>query len=686
MSAIVGIRYLDGRLVDQTVLTQMLMTLAHRGTDASGVWSRDSVGFGHGMLWTTPESLREQLPLKSRTGDFFITADARLDNRTDLIAELNFSGCSATEVSDSQLILAAYEKWGERCPEKLLGDFAFTIWDQRERKLFCTRDHFGVKPFYYYFHPSRQFVFASEIKALLCLPDVPRHLNERRIADHLTARWEDHTQTFYQHIFRLPPAHSMTVHGDAMQVRSYWTLDVTREVCLPSDDAYAEAFRELFTEAVRCRLRSAFPIGSHLSGGLDSSAVTCVARTLQAREGPAPFHTFSNIFDDLPQCDERPYIDAVLAQGGCTPHYVHADQVGPLSDIERVFWLHDEPLAAPNHFLPWELNRSAQQAGVRIVLDGFDGDTTVSHGATYFAELAQAGRWQIFAREANAVAGRVGSPASALLEYYGLSYLEELGRQWQWRTFAVTAKQIGTYFPITPCTLFLRHGVRPLLASRLKQSGLLPRRSRENTTPSILNPEFARHVGWKDTNQGDRSWPHVPHTVREEQWQKLTSGLFTIALELSDRCAAAFALEVRHPFMDKRLIEFCLALPPEQKLHDGWGRMVMRRALREVLPEKIRWRGGKTDMTSNFVHGLFTHDREVLDEVMLSRSAAIEQYVEMRAVRRIHQRLQPGNKMRVEDVMVLWKVLTLALWFSYKEKQGDSYQPESLPLTHGGLL
>ena len=197
MSGIVGICYLDNRSVDRPDLARMVETIAHRGPDGSGLWSEGPVGLGHRMLWTTPESLHERLPFVNRTGDIAITADARIDNRDELFRMLPMTGDSSGKVSDSQLILAAYENWGERCLEHLLGDFAFAVWDSRTQTLFCARDHFGVKPLYYY-SSSKAFVFATEIKALLCLPEVPRQLDEMKVADYLTATFDDTAVTFYR--------------------------------------------------------------------------------------------------------------------------------------------------------------------------------------------------------------------------------------------------------------------------------------------------------------------------------------------------------------------------------------------------------------------------------------------------------------------------------------------------------
>ena len=290
---------------------------------------------------------------------------------------------------------------GESCPEKLLGDFAFAIWDEKKQALFCARDHFGLKPFYYYHQPGKAFIFASEIKALFCVTDVPRRLNELRIADYLVSYVEDETITFYKQIFRLPRAHSMTIDHHGLRLHKYWSLDPSHEIRYGSDEEYADAFREKFTEAVRCCLRSAFPIGSSLSGGLDSSSIVCVARKLLGENGSRRLHTFSFVFDDVPQCDERSFIKTVLAQGGVEPHFIHPDRLSALDNIEQVLWHQDQPLYIRNMFLWTAKYAVARENGIRVMLDGEDGDSVVSYGDAYLAELAQAGRWTEFAREAN---------------------------------------------------------------------------------------------------------------------------------------------------------------------------------------------------------------------------------------------------------------------------------------------
>lgn len=672
MSGIMGIHYLDSCPVDSSDLGRMVDILAHRGPDGSDIWVDGSVGFGHRMLWTTPESLIEKLPLVNQTGNFLITSDARIDNRDELISALHLNNCPLEKITDSQLILAAYEKWGEQCPEYFIGDFAFAIWDKLKQSLFCARDHFGVKPFYYYHQAGKVFLFASEIKALFCLPQVPRRLNEVRIADYLALMMEDKTITTYQDIMRLAPAHSMVVSQPGIRLWSYWSLDPNREIKLDSDEDYADEFRKIFTEAVRCRLRSTFPIISHLSGGLDSSAVTCVARDLLTKENKQPLHTISSIFDKITECDERPFINAVLEQGELIPHYVHGDEFSPLSNLDSIFQYEDEALLGPSHFYPWNLNRTVNELGLRICLDGFDGDTTVCHGMTRLSELASQGNWTSFIQETKAVSQHFNFSPYAMFRSYGLPYLKDLAKQWRWIKFAKAVQQIHRHFGGSRKQLILHHGLKPLLPKpvqqltqwRNKQSKSV--NSATSQTP-LVNRDFAERIGLDKRILKLVSSTNRPLTVREEHWHNLTQGILAYTLEQMDQYAAMFSLEARHPFMDKRLIEFCLALPSEQKMYQGWGRMVMRRALAGILPEKVQWRGGKADMTPNFNDGLLNRDRQLLDEVMSHKIQSLEKYIDLDFLQAAYKRiLSPETQVTDHDYIAVWQAVILALWLEFK--------------------
>jgi asparagine synthetase B (glutamine-hydrolysing) len=261
--------------------------------------------------------------------------------------------------------------------------------------------------------------------------------------------------SIYRDVYRLHAGNAMTVRRDEVRVQPYCSLDPTREIRLRSDDEYAKAFRERFTQAVRCRLRSAFPVGSLLSGGLDSSSMGTARKVL----GQDRLHTFSAIFPGLPQADlrridERPFIEAVHSMGGVTPHYVRGDQLSPLTDLDRVSWHEDEAVLAPNLYMHWALYGAAQRQGVRVLLDGVDGDTTVSHGLEYLSELVRTGKARTLVREIMAFAKRHKSPAASVPWQVGVKPLvpESMRRVWRAmrRTPSPRAGSTGSSSPSLP--------------------------------------------------------------------------------------------------------------------------------------------------------------------------------------------------------------------------------------------
>jgi asparagine synthase (glutamine-hydrolysing) len=662
MSGIAGMVALDGQTVEAQPLAAMLQTMAHRGPDGCQTWRQVNVGLGHQMLLTTPESLLETLPLVDSSATWVLTADARIDNREALYAELeSLRDRPCEKIPDSDFILAAYQQWGVQCPEYLLGAFAFALWDDQKQALFCARDHLGVKPFYYYYNAKKLFLFASEIKALLAVEEVPHQLNLVRLGEYLALAMHDQVATTYQDILRLPPAHSLLVTASNLRQWSYWSLDPEVELKLPSDEAYIQRFREIFTEAVRCRLRSAFPVGSHLSGGLDSSSITCVARQLLAETPDKPLHTFSNIFDEVTACDERPYIDAVVEQGGLTPHYVQADQFGPLSDTAAIWQYEDEALLGPSHSYPWHLNQSAQQAGVRVVLDGLDGDTTVSHGIFWLTELAEQGHWAGFFDEAEGLARNFDKDPQSILKRYAYPVLRQWGETGRWRSLLQATQAIHRHYGLSRQHLLWTYGFKPWLTALTRPLRSQPVSPTGLTISNLVNPEFAEAIDLKRYLYQEPAISSSLPAARKEHWKSLTHGILAFILEQLDRCAAAYSLEVRHPFMDKRLIEFCLALPAEQKLHQGWSRMIVRRALADVLPESVQWRGGKADMTANFLHGLLVRDRSTLDEVMQNHLEPLQPYINLDVLNQAYQRLTTDQRRR-EDNLIVWRSVVLALW------------------------
>jgi asparagine synthase (glutamine-hydrolysing) len=284
MSGFITIVHRDQQLVDPSVLQRMVSAIHHRGPDRQSAWHNHHVGMGHLLLATTRHATGEVMPAERDSGRLLITGDLRLDDREELWRDLSHTECFDPDTPDSCLILESYERWGADCPSHLLGDFAFVIWDSRAQQIFAARDPFGIKPFYYHYS-EKLFAAASEIKALLAIETIGQNLDETWLADYLAVLDLDGETTIYKDIKCLLPATRMIVNRHGMTQSRYWDLDSERELHFKSDREYLDAFRELFFKAVDRRLRSNYPVGAYLSGGLDSSSIVCVARNLMRRRG-----------------------------------------------------------------------------------------------------------------------------------------------------------------------------------------------------------------------------------------------------------------------------------------------------------------------------------------------------------------------------------------------------------------
>lgn len=666
MSAIAGLYHLSGQPVAPEALARMGAALAYRGPDRAGAWHDGPVGLVHRALYTTPEAHYKRLPLSGAGGRFVLTADARLDNREELSDRFGLrSSTQAAPVTDADLILAAYAEWGRGCPEKLLGAFAFAVWDKAERQLFCARDHFGVKPFYYVHAPGRLFAFGSEIKALFALgEEVSRKINEERISDYLTSVILDNEYTFYEHVRRLPPAHTLTVSRDAELCRAYWTLDPPRDAPASSpekdDAAYAEGFRTRFAEAVRCRLRGAPPPAAYLSGGLDSSSIVCVARDALAEQQHAGgLHTFSNTYERFPVCDERFYMEQVVGQGGITPHYVPTEDAAPLQALKEMLHFRDEAFFAPNAAAGWRLGKVMRAAGVRVVLDGHGGDEVVSHGYGRLKTLARSGRWLALAREVHGVAQVSGaaSPAALLQGYI-----------WKFGFLPFVRK----HRPLRAARNLWNEAVASLRGASYDEASALP------VWRSVVNHGFAQRVDARGRcAQQRRDDPRRAQTEGARHLRVLTSPRQPYSLETLDGNTAAQAIEGRYPFWDKRLVEFCLALPSDQKLRHGWERYVLRQAMRGTLPRSVRRRRDKTNFLPILAHGL-ARDRASFDVLFAEPLERLDSFVNPPHVRTLYRSTLEASQPSSQDLFMVWRIAALTLWLHLQDEQRHS-RGQALP-------
>jgi len=616
--------HLDGRPVEPAGLTDMVSLLRRRGPDGKGRWLEGPVGLGHTALHSTPEAVGEPQPLER--GGVVVAADARLDNREELSRELELP----LSTSDAGVIATAYKRWGERCPERLEGDFAFALWDSAERRLLCARDRFGVRPLYLHHQPKGLLALASEPAAILVLEEVPYRLNEARIADFLVTQLEgvDLTPTFFEGVERLPPAHLLTADDGGVRRRRYWELTPGPELRLNSDEAYAEAFLEAFTAAVRRRLRGADTVGAMLSGGMDSGSVVAVARELRARSGEGPLPVFSAIGPDPATCVETATILAAQAMGGLEPHSVsHAALDELMPELAELGWAVDEPF---DHHMAMvrAVYLLARRSGVKAVLDGIDGDTLLGEGS-HLRRLVRGGRWLTAWREA------VGQD-----RFWGGSYpaCRELVR--------------AAYQAFTPPPL--RKLVRRLRTSTDQL--------RLNIEKSLISNEFAHRI-----RLGERLEALAAHAppgsgveLPTERAHAISHPYLTVGVERYGRTAAALGLEPRHPFLDRRLVELCTALPGEQKLGGGWPKAVLRRAMAGRLPEAVRWRPGKEHLGWSFTTAVLRAAQARVEGELEGGAELIAPYVDATKLQRqVGGWIEHGSDARAEAAL---EASVLAAW------------------------
>ena len=670
MSAICGLLSLDGRPPSDAI-GRMSAALAHRGGDGSGTWTDDRIGLAHRMRHTTTESLTEHQPLVLRDRQMVLVADARIDNRDEFVRTLGLAARDG--LSDSEIILAAYARWGEDCVPRLLGDFAFALWDASTNSLFCARDPMGVKPFYYYASP-RLFAFASEIKALLTVPGIEPAIDAEQVALFLDWHHEDRAATMYRGVLRLPAAHTLRATNRGTSLSRYWDVANASDVRLSTTDEYVQAFRGHFATAVQARMRSAHPIGATLSGGLDSSSIVCMSRQLR-RDANAPLHTFSIVFPDLPErelrmIDERAFVDVVVRSGGVEPHFVRGDTLSPMRDAQRMLWHLDEPYSTPNLYLHCGMFEAAQASGVRVLLDGFDGDSVVSHGFGRLASLARNRQWEVLDDEVRAFSAHHKKAPGLALHQFVLPHLALLARRGRPTSWLRMAGELARRFGLSRREIALRFGVLPLMPASIRRvSGML--KSDLTVERHILRRELASVIQRNRKKSEREQWRSL--SEREEHIRGLSHPVFQLTLEIADKAASAFGVEPRYPFFDRRLIEFCVGLPETQKFDGGWPRLVFRRAMEGILPPEIQWRSSKANLGPNFHRRFHAVDLTRRDAFV---GDALQRYVRVNNLSAVLRRYRaaPETKRTTADATLLFRAAILEMWLDGRSNGHEARQ------------
>ena len=541
--------------IDHHLLKRMTDSVAHRGPDGEGFWidSKEQVGLGHRRLAIIDLSDAGRQPMAYSNGRYHLTFNGEIYNYVELRADLEARGHRFVSTSDTEVLLALFSEKKEKCLDELDGMFAFAIWDDKERRLFAARDRFGEKPFYYGLHEGT-FYFGSEMKALWAA-GVPRVTADAMIYNYLAEGFmydpRDLSRTFFDGISKLKAAHYFYISPDDLEAKQirYWTLEeqvLDQEI--PEVDA-EERFRELFTESVKRRLRSDVPVGSSLSGGLDSSLVVCTIDRLN-KETSVRQATFSARFPGFAK-DEGEYMQAVIDRTNVEPHFVFPDEEGLIENIEKLFHHQEEPFGSASIYAQYCVMRLAKEHGVIVLLDGQGADELLAGYHPYFDD-----------------------------------YLDELrrGRPQAWRA---ERKAHAALYGGRKGNFDLKKAVAKSLPGPLRFTAKRLYRRWNRVSSSFLSEDF------RQANANDSfGFPDKPGSLRESLRRHAEGGALEELLRYADRNSMAHSREVRLPFLSHHLAEFLFSLPSDLKIRNGVHKYIMRRAFRDVLPEKIL---GRTD-------------------------------------------------------------------------------------------
>ncbi|MFQ5542493.1 MAG: asparagine synthase-related protein, partial [Candidatus Binatia bacterium] len=498
----------------------------------------------------------------------------------------------------------------------------------------------GMKPFYYY-ADDRVFLWGSELRPLFEYTAVPREPNDGMVGEYLASAITNKEETLFRSVFRLPPAHFLVVQpGHRLQKERYWDIDTAKEIRYPTDIEYAEHFSEIFKEAVRCRLRSHKPVGVYLSGGLDSSSVVGMAQSLY-RDGAladARFEAFSLVFPEQ-SCDESTYIEDVvrfwdIKSNALCPkppdHFWHAQQVTRYYDIPDY----------PNSSMCDPLAILAQENGFRVLLTGLGGDEWFSGSRYHYADLLRKLRIRSLIRKARSdctVPGVLPLPSHPVVTW----------------------------------------GVKPLIPNTIRR--VARRLRRRNGVPDWIDSQFSHNIHLPERLSVETDWSRFSNFAQGDHYISATSGWQTHGIEMEERSESWFAIESRHPFDDRRVVEFGLALPEEQRWRGDQRKFILRQAMGNYLPKSVRQRLTKAEFSPVFAKALHAQDGERFFDAL---SIGSERWIDEKQIRQMYRQMaqlyRKGDKGYLKLVWPLWSIFGIEMWFNTVFNGRKIFQLEQL--------
>ncbi len=586
--------------------------------------SLTTVLIGHLHFWTTPEEIGECQPIQDRRGRFTLALDGRLDNRSELIKLLELDPTAVAEISDARIALTAYLKWGAGCFERFLGPFALILYDSSKGRLLCARDHLGSRTLFYHVN-SRHFVAASEEAGVLAFPGMDSQLDEGGLAEFMAVDVYRRSGTLFKNISELPRATFLSVDPENVRRKTFWSPQPA-SIRYRTDQEYAEHFLELLDRSVSCRMRAPTPPAVLMSGGYDSTAVAAVAaRELKRRRPRQKLQTVSWVFDRLNECDESRYIRAMQQHLGLKTTLLRADSYCPLHPSTFQRWNPNKPEGNAYRVLKQAAYQAAASQGQRVLLTGTMAEHLFTHEGAWLEDLITEKRWpellRLIAREAQ-MRGLTG-------------------------TFSSTLR-------------LLRRAIKVRKGSK-SQALVKPAWLTDNAWKLLQPVEDVALNGWRRPTQFKSLFGRGSQVG------------VTAEIPNSNRCQ----IELRHPFRDLRLSQFCLGIPAYQLYRPVSSKYLLRRALKEELPEEIRLWPRNTTLLSFYMYGL-EKERSRFESVLSRRDAAWGPYVSQDWLAKRVQAFLNSPKDGSEAV-VAYRCFALQMWidqFKRKSVQGPTWNKE----------
>jgi asparagine synthase (glutamine-hydrolysing) len=579
-------------------LTLMRDRMAHRGPDDSGVFIAPGVGLGHRRLSIIDLTDAGHQPMVNEDGALHLVFNGEIYNYVELRNALRSHGHVFQSESDSEVILHAYEQYGPDCVNRFNGMFAFAIWDARQRSLFLARDRIGIKPLYYVAEPSR-LAFASEVKALLAVPGIGRATNWNAIRQYWDVGVPTNDETWFTGILQLMPGHWAIWKDGRLRIQQYWDFR-QNPVYGKSEEAWADDIRELLKDAVRLTLRSDVPVGAHLSGGIDSSALTAVASITSS----TPIRTFSGRYAEGPPFDEGRYIRQMVDCYQTDCHEVTITSDSLFNSIRAVTWHMDYPVAGPGVIPQFAVCQLTKANHTKVVLGGQGGDELF---AGYFDN------YQPY--------------LETLLTHIGqFSAMKELAVTLGWLTLFVGPSRFVN---------------------------ILRRRLNREQTFSFLSEDFLRATRLSPPMFPQKSGTPLQHKLYWDIKYRLPA-----LLHVEDRTSMAASLESRVPLLDYRLLELAGTIPDGLKLKHGQTKYIFRKALAGLLPDSILARTDKVGFTLPLEQWFKGPLKQFAREIIDSKTSRERGIFSKKALHRICAR-DAGAEWASE----IWLMVSIEMWF-----------------------